>query len=79
MKLRVSLRVSLRGGISKMLHKRWKDYTEEEIRKIDNERCKNFKYKSFLTGNDIIVCNYLVITGKRRETRPEDCNHYLEE
>lgn len=77
MKLRVSLRI--RWEISKMLHKRWNDYTEEEIRKIDNERCKNCKYKSFLTGNDIIVCNYLVITGKRRETRPEDCNHYLEE
>ena len=75
----MKLRVSLRGEISKMLHKRWNDYTEDEIRKIDNERCKNCKYKSFLTGNDIIVCNYFVITGKRRETRPEDCNHYLEE
>lgn len=62
-----------------MLHKRWNDYTEDEIKKIDNERCKKCKYKSFLTGNDIIVCNYLVITGKRRETRPEDCMHYLEE
>ena len=62
-----------------MLHKRWNNYTEDEIRKIDNERCKNCKYKSFLTVNKIIVCNYLGITGKRRETRPEDCNHYLEE
>ena len=74
----MKLRVSLRGELSKMLHKSWSDYTEEEIRKIDNERCKNCKYKSFLTGNEII-CNYLCITGKRRETRPEDCNHYLEE
>ena len=62
-----------------MLHKRWNDYTEDEIRKIDNERCKHCKYKSFLTGNEVLICNYLCITSKRRETRPEDCNHYLEE
>ena len=58
-----------------MLHERWNDYTEDEIRKIYNEKCKNCKYKSFLFG----ICNYLGITGKRRETRPEDCMHHLEE
>ena len=75
----MKLKVSLIREVSKMLHKHWSDYTEEEIRKIDNERCKKCKYKSFLTGNEIIICNYLCITGKRRETRPEDCMHYLEE
>lgn len=75
----MKLRVSLREEISKMLHKRWNEYTEDEIRKIYNERCKHCKYKSFLFGNEVLFCNYLGITGKRRETRPEDCNHYLEE
>ena len=51
----------------------------DEVNKNMDIFPKNCKYKSFLTGNDIIVCNYLVITGKRRETRPEDCMHYLEE
>ena len=75
----MKLRVSLRMEVSKMLHKRWSDYTEEEIRKIDNERCKNCKYKSFFFVNEVLFCNYLGITGKRRETRPEDCMHYIEE
>ena len=51
----MKLRVRLRREISKMLHKLWSDYTEDEIIKIDNERCKKCKYKSFLTGNKIIV------------------------
>ena len=75
----MKLRISLRKAVSKMLHKRWNDYTEDEIRKIDNEKCKNCKYKSFLVGNEVLFCNYLGITGKRRETRPEDCMYHLEE
>ena len=75
----MKLRVNLRRAVSKMLHKHWNDYTEDEIRKFDNEKCKNCKYKSFLVGNEVLFCNYLSITGKRRETRPEDCMHHLEE
>ena len=36
-----------------MLHKRWKDYTDDEIREIDAEKCSKCKYK-FVTR----VINY---------------------
>lgn len=68
-----------------ILHKEWKDYTEKEINKIKNEKCKHCKYMS--TGNrsrsgDIspryVVCMYLDHTGTRRTVRPEECEHWKE-
>lgn len=62
-----------------MLHENWKDYTKEEINEIVNTKCKYCKYKcGSLQAITNIFCDYLSITGKRRETRPEDCQHYLE-
>ena len=64
-----------------MLHKRCKDYTYDEIREIDAEKCSKCKYR-FVTRvinyKKEYGCGYILSTGFRRECRPEDCEYYKE-
>lgn len=70
----------LRKGI---LHEKWNDYTADEINLIKYEQCVGCKYCSGLSEKckayvSNLTCNYLVLTGKRRVTRPEICDKKVE-
>lgn len=71
----------------KPLHKRFKDYTSDEINEIVNSKCINCKYSRYLNGyaytdelkNKNRSCNFLVNTGHRRIVRPDLCPYYEED
>ena len=73
--------------MQKPLHKFFRDYTNDEINKIINERCLKCKYSKFLNGYAYTIelknknrsCNFLVNTGSRRIVRPDLCPYYKEE
>ena len=64
------------------LHEKWADYTEKEIYKTIKEKCLHCPYSSTEKRNVKFIkdctCNYILITGKMRECRPEDCTHHLD-
>ena len=51
------------GGIKMAKHK-----------KTSTNRCGSCKYSCVLSGD--IICDYLLITGKRRECKAEECDKY---
>lgn len=67
---------------SKILHEKWHEYTEAEIKNIVETHCKECPYLGHLNTaygekiNPYSCCDYLYVTGKRRGCRPEVCTHY---
>lgn len=63
-----------------MLHKHWREYTPEEIRKIKQKKCIKCRYSTQdgtdPSNKDVInrlTCQYIVMEGHKRPWRPEDC------
>lgn len=73
------------------LHKRFSEYTKEEIVKIKESVCMKHKCpylgrlvmcnaynkKDSSTANK--TCNYLLYTGKMRGCMPDECTHYKDD
>lgn len=64
-----------------LLHERWKEYTVKEIEKIKNKHCRKCPYSGTVgsKNTDNNICDYLLVTGKRRGCRPEVCEHYKDD
>ena len=64
------------------LHEKWADYTEKEIYKTIKEKCLHCPYSSTEKQSEDFIsnctCSYILITGKMRGCRPEDCMHHLD-
>lgn len=70
--------------MKKPLHENWRDYTEDEINDIKEEKCKKCQYSapfqySYCADKKHIMCDYLGKTGHMRGCRPEQCEHYKDE
>ena len=72
------------SGIFEPLHERWMFYTYREIKEM-NKKCKRCKFRGRITSSDngmavggigSLCCDYLYITGHRRESAPELCERY---
>lgn len=61
-------------GRKRALHKKWSDYTEEEVYKIQQEVCMGCKYFVETSASLNSHCSYIADTGKRRGCRPELCD-----
>lgn len=66
-----------------MLHKNWKDYTDEEICEVSIKKCAKCKYglkdgQRIYKNKPVYICDYLKFTGHMRGCRPEDCEYYKE-
>ena len=61
--------------------KPWREMTTEEINRIARRKCIHCIYRggsthNFGEGVTGVTCDYILFTGKRRPTRPEDCQLY---
>lgn len=56
--------------------KRWGAMTEEEIEAIREKKCKKCIYVAHANSRTQMQCNYLLITGKRRDCRMEECDKF---
>lgn len=70
--------------------KDWKDFTEEEIIAIQQERCfkceyarlyGNIKANRRLTNENfkMVTCDYYLLTGERRNCRVDECEKWRKE
>lgn len=64
--------------------KPWSEMTEEQIDRIRRKRCVKCKYsagenertkKRWLRKT---TCDYILLTGKRRGVRPDECEYWRE-
>lgn len=66
----------------KPLHEKYSEYTSKELEEIKREVCIAH-HCQFLSGKNqlskattVRVCNYLLMTDKRRDCMPDVCTHW---
>lgn len=73
----------------KVLHKFFREYTDDDFKTIKTNKCSKCKYKSHIGGVpgvsentpaivNHLICDYLNKTGNKRPCRPELCKFYIE-